>query len=75
VARRRRPILSVVPPATARSRLGKLTQGLGSKFGGGPAMGKGRREELDAAGPKAMGRAAKCGRGVASTWGDGRPPP
>jgi hypothetical protein len=60
VARRRRPVLAVVPPTPARSRpgqrngrLGKLSRSLGSKFGGGPTTGKGRREEFDAAGPRA----------------------
>jgi hypothetical protein len=44
-------------------------RGLGSKFGGGPATKKERREELDAAGTKATGGAARCGRGVACAWG------
>jgi hypothetical protein len=57
VTRRRRPVLAAVPPTPARSRpgqrngrLGKLSRGLGSKFGSGPATGKGRRGEFDAAG-------------------------
>jgi hypothetical protein len=47
-------VSAAVPPALTRSRpvqtngrLGKLSRGLGSRFGGGPAARKGRREGLD----------------------------